>query len=161
MVVKKPRQLSERNRLEQQRLHLAWLRVSHAHALRKGVAVSPSYGRPERVTSSRLFNGVFRRGEKVLDVHQFTIDPRKPRESVRQIIAQFAKWKAEGYVGIYGDTPTTPLLAVWKHHGAVIINSPPGAAEVAREHYMECVTRFGFPAKYVDDPVQRVIVRFP
>jgi hypothetical protein len=134
--------------------------MRHIEARRLGESIAPVQGRVERVADPAIFAGVFQRNDKVLDTHQFVVNPTRPRESVRKIIAESNRLKREGFAGMYGDTPNPLLVSIWKNEGAVVVPSPPEEAKIAREHYKRGVKLLGFPRKYADSPVMRILFRF-
>ncbi len=153
------------------------------HSFEVGTKGKRITGTTTIVRNPAEFDGLFKKGEKILYIH---VDLRgkdqklKEKEGVR-LIRSFKKLgvasrnpeaqeskmlkelKAQGYVGLCGDTPTTTIanlfvLAKGKNLGNEPIPSVVKLREKAR--YLLNMFFRGYPKKYLKRPLQRVVFRF-
>ncbi len=114
-----------------------------------------------RILRPEEYGGVFKKGERVLELHFYSTSLPTMKNAIREAEMQFEFWKASGVAGVYGDTPTRAVVALWRQLGAKIITCPPVDARIAHQHYLEGIKYFGFPPENAKEPVQRIVLRFP
>lgn len=141
------------------RLELASLRVQHIIA-RQAKKSSPIFYPFERIVHAPAsFGGGFKRGEKVIELHFFPKSAREMDAALRQVQGLIPKWKAQGVVGVFGDTPTEVLWKWWQKRGASITVPSLRDQAIAREHYRRAVKQLQFPEKYLSSPIKRIAMR--
>ncbi len=141
------------------RLELASLRMQHVMA-RRANTFAPSFHSFVRTVGSPVsFGGNFRRGEKVIELHFFPKSAREMDAALRQVQGLIPKWKAQGVVGVFGDTPTEVLWKWWQKRGASITVPSLRDQAIAREHYRRAVKQLQFPEKYLSSPIKRIAMR--
>ncbi len=104
------------------------------------------------------FGNRFHRGEKVHELHFFSI---VPKETLQEALNALNNIERVPIVGVYGDTPNKHLQDWWKKHGARIVTCSEDDAARARKHYRIMVKKGGFPQEFENAPIKRIVFRFP
>ncbi len=114
-----------------------------------------------RIEDAGEFRGIFRPGEKVMELHFFSADPRSLVLSMRETLDAIPRLRGKGFVGFYGDTPNEAIIRFWRRHGAEITESPAHSRRAARRFYESMMKEEGFSPKYADTAIRRILFRFP
>lgn len=122
-------------------------------------------GDAKTVSSGKHCQNAFKRGEKILAAHFDTKTPvpASAREALlllKKFVSLFPELKRQGYAGLVGDTSNSAIVSSFRKHGAQIMLPSRLAQVQARRRYKIAVREHNYPAKYVQGPVQRIIMRF-
>ena len=123
----------------------------------------------KHVVIPKNFDNKFRIGQKVLFLH-FEVYLRNNMATMRRDIISLvrlleqnaAKLKAQGFAGVYGDTPNSTLLnnLQRRFRNAVIIDPPKRDQVIARNIWVNNIDARGYSERYRLAKVQRMVIVF-
>lgn len=102
--------------------HRGWLYIdpvfSIDYGLSRVVGVRAFAGNP------KVYNGVFKRGDRILAIHFFARSPRDAFRLLVESVKILPRLKEAGYAGLYGDTTNAQLPKVIVRHAGFVIDPP-------------------------------------
>ena len=118
-------------------------------------------GDREVVEDPKSYCESFGEGDEVLKVHMDTPGDRKTLQAIKGLVGESQRLRQDGIKGLYGDTPNTALIDYARRKfAAQVMDTPEDVGEVVKRKYRRLVEKGGYPGKYLDEPVKRVVVRF-
>lgn len=109
------------------------------------------------VKNSGHFAGLFSKGDHVLELHFHALDGRIMLSLLEKLRNSFPKLKKSEISGVYTDTPNQAIANYFIRKGAIEVATPSSNAMTAGIAYR---TQKDYPAKYRNEKVRRVIIKF-
>ncbi|MBU0636395.1 hypothetical protein KKE06_05200 [Candidatus Micrarchaeota archaeon] len=115
----------------------------------------------QRVERPSHFARLFKEGDRVLELHVESTQATDTIRLLRRFQELIPELKKRRIVGIYGDSPNPVIRKRFvEDFRAVEIDPPEEVLEEVRARYLLRMKRQGYPAKYAETPIQRIVLRF-
>lgn len=113
------------------------------------------------VVNPKVYKGIFKRGENIIDFHIGSLKGREVLALIEFFRKKFPVLREEGFAGVCCDTPNTAIFnALRRRIGMTEMKTPSNMAWRVKERYAYLVENSKYPEKYLKEPVKRLVLRF-